>query len=106
MKKIYSLLLVCIPVFFIMEYGLSFFQNHKTDENYHITKLIEKLPEYIELYKKNDGYVLLDFPKNTNKNIVNANILTYNLTSAPAKIIYRIQYDRHLDKIVSIKKEP
>jgi len=105
MKKIYSVLLMCIPVFFIIECGLSF-QNDKTDENSHITKLIEKLPEYIELHKKNDGNVHIDFPRDTSKNIVNANILTFDLTGAPAKIIYRIQYDRHLDKIVSIKKEP
>jgi hypothetical protein len=106
MKKPYlRFSLIILPIIVVIGYYSFFHETKVTDENSHITQLIEKLPEYIELNKYNEGYIHIDFPKDTSRNFVNANILTFRLNGDPAKLIYRVQYDKQLDKITSIEKE-
>ena len=106
MKKPYlRLFIIILPIIVVIGYYRFFYEEKVTEENTHITQLIEKLPEYVELMKENDGNVHIDFPNETNSDFVNANILTFGINADPAKLIYRVQYDRQLDKITSIKKE-
>jgi hypothetical protein len=106
-KYLFIILIGLIPLIIILGYYRFFYQEKLTDENSHISKLIEKLPEYIELSNQNDGNVHIDFPTNTDNSILNINILTFKLHSGgePAKIAYRLKYDKVLDSIISIRKE-
>lgn len=105
MKKRYLLILaVILPFIILIGYYQFFYEVKPTNEESHITQLIEKLPEYIDLSKNVDGYIHIDFLKDTSTDIVTADILTFKVNSDPAKLIYRIQYNRSLDKITSVRK--
>jgi hypothetical protein len=106
MKKYFFIILIgFIPLIIVLGYYQFIYQEKLTDEDSHITKLIEKLPEYILLSKQNDGDVHIDFPRDTSSSYVTANILTFKLNGDPAKIAYRLKYDKILDSIILIKKE-
>ena len=106
MKKfLFRILIGLIPLMLVLGYYRFFYEEKLTDEDSHISKLIEKLPEYIELSNQNDGNVHIDFPNEPGSSYVTANILTFKINSDPAKIAYRLKYDKILDSIVSIKKE-
>src|SRR5579863_1572466 len=106
-KQLLTILIALIPLIIILGYYRFFYEEKLTDEDSHISKLIENLPEYIELSNQNDGNVHIDFPGDANSSYVTANILTFRLNSngEPAKIAYRLKYDKILDSIISIKKE-
>ena len=71
----------------VIGYYRFFYEEKLTDEDSHISKLIEKLPEYIELSNQNHGNVHIDFPNEPNSSYVTANILTFKINSDPAKIV-------------------
>ena len=108
MKNPFVLLFKGILIIIIIIFGYRgfFYKPELTEEAAHIEKLIERIPEYVELMKNNDGNVHIDIPRDTSKDILNVNILTFKLNGEPAKIAYRLQYDKILDSIISIKKEP
>jgi hypothetical protein len=104
-KPLIRIIIALIPLIIVLGYYRFFYEEKLTDENSHISNMIEKLPEYIELSKQNEGYVHIDFPRDTSSSFVSANILTFKINSDPAKIAYRLKYDKILDSIISIKKE-
>ena len=106
MKKfLFRILIGLIPFILVIGYYRFFYEEKLTDEDSHISKLIEKLPEYIELSNQNDGNVHIDFPNEPSSSYVTANILTFKLNGDPSKIVYRLKYDKILDSIISVKKE-